>query len=110
MFHDLGEPSRNLAMLGEGNTSARISDDTFIVKASGSQLSTLAPENLVECHFSKLLGLLEGKALADEAVDQALLDAPKDQKAKKPSAEADFHACLLTLPDVNFVRHTHPIR
>ncbi len=109
MSHDLGEPSRNLAMLGEGNTSARISDDTFIVKASGSQLSTLAPENLVECHFSKLLGLLEGKALADEAVDQALLDARKDQKAKKPSVEAVFHACLLTLPDVNFVGHTHPI-
>src|SRR5258708_36954811 len=98
MFHDLGEPSRNLAMLGEGNTSARISDDTFIVKASGRQLSTLAPENLVECHFSKLLGLLEGKALPDEAGDQALLESRQDQKAEKTAARTAFSPCFFTLP------------
>ena len=41
LSRDLGGEHRGLAILGEGNASARISDDTFIVKASGSSLGTL---------------------------------------------------------------------
>ena len=38
LSHDLGREDRGLAILGEGNTSARLSDDTFLVKASGACL------------------------------------------------------------------------
>jgi len=40
-----GRDDRQLAILAEGNTSAKISAETFLVKASGSNLGTL-DENL----------------------------------------------------------------
>ena len=40
-----------LAILGEGNTSARCTDDTFLVKASGTCLGTLSKDDVVECRF-----------------------------------------------------------
>lgn len=55
----LGEEHRHLAILGEGNTSAKIDDDTFVVKASGSCLQTLAEDDVVACRFDKLLPMLD---------------------------------------------------
>jgi len=69
LSHQLGREERKLAILGEGNTSARVSADTFLVKASGSNLATLAPANLTECRFSELLPTLKAKAMSDAAVD-----------------------------------------
>lgn len=109
LSHDLGREDRKLAILGEGNTSARVSADTFLVKSSGSNLATLSPLGLSECRFAGLLALLEKKALSDAAIDEALFAARVDESAKKPSVEAIFHAYLLTLPGVNFVGHTHPV-
>jgi rhamnose utilization protein RhaD (predicted bifunctional aldolase and dehydrogenase) len=109
LSHELGREERKLAILGEGNTSARISSDSFVVKASGSNLATLSTLSITECRFAPLLSLLGAKAKSDAAVDAALLDARVISSAKKPSVEAMFHAFLLTLPGVNFVGHTHPI-
>ena len=109
LSHQLGREDRKLAILGEGNTSGRISNDTFVVKASGSNLATLSPAGLTECRFDRLLPLLEAKNLTDAAIDEALFAARISAEAKKPSVEAIFHAYLLTLPDVNFVGHTHPV-
>jgi len=109
LSHQLGREDRKLAILGEGNTSARISAEEFIVKASGSNLATLAPAGVTACHFEPLVSLLDAKGLADTAVDERLLAARVDPAAKKPSVEAMFHAWLLTLPGVNFVGHTHPV-
>ena len=39
LSHELGREERRLAILGEGNTSARSGKETFLVKASGSNLS-----------------------------------------------------------------------
>ena len=109
LSHELGREERRLAMLGEGNTSTRVSADTFLVKASGSNLATLSAAGVTECRFSDLDALLAQKSLSDTAIDEALFAARVDPKAKKPSVEAVFHAYLLTLPGVNFVGHTHPI-
>lgn len=109
LSHDLGREERKLAILGEGNTSARISDETFIVKASGSNLATLSNAGVTECRFASLMALLDEKKMTDAAIDEALFAARVDSSAKKPSVEAIFHAYLLTLPGVNFVGHTHPI-
>ena len=109
LSHQLGREDRKLAILGEGNTSARTSADTFIVKASGSNLATLAPAGVTECRFDPLVSLLDTRGLADTAVDDHLLAARVEPAAKKPSVEAMFHAWLLTLPGVNFVGHTHPV-
>lgn len=109
LSHQLGREDRKLAILAEGNTSARVSNETFIVKASGSNLATLSTEGVTECRFADLLPLLDAKNLTDTAIDGALFASRVSSDAKKPSVEAIFHAYLLTLPGINFVGHTHPI-
>jgi len=107
LSHQLGNPLRPMAILGEGNASAKLSGETFIVKASGCSLGTLDEEGLVECRSKILLPLLEKNKLTDAAVDGTLLNSRVDPKAKKPSVEALFHSWLLTLPGIEFVGHTH---
>ncbi len=107
MSHALGEPSRGLAILGEGNTSAQLGPKTFLVKASGTCLATLKESDVVKCEFGKLLPLFEKTGMTDVEVDQALMNSRCDAKAKKPSVEALFHAYLLSLPEIEYVGHTH---
>jgi len=109
MSHWLGVESRGLVILGEGNTSARVSDETFFVKASGTCLGTITAEGLVEVNAPKVLGMLEGPELTDDQI-KANLNAAMVQEGKfLPSIETVFHAYLLTIPGVNFVGHTHPV-
>lgn len=107
LSHEIGREDRGLAILGEGNTSARLGDETFVVKASGTCLGTLQEEDVVECRLAALLPLLEKESLTDQQIDDALLAARVDPKAKKPSVEAVFHAWLLSLPGIKFVGHGH---
>ena len=107
MSHEIGREDRGLAILGEGNTSMRRSEETFLVKASGTCLGTLREEDVVECRFPALLPLLEKKSMTDQQVDEALLAARVDTRAKKPSVEAVFHAYFLSLPGIKFVGHCH---
>ena len=109
LSHELGREDRGLAILGEGNTSVRLSDDTFLVKASGTSLGTLSEDDVVECRLSALLPLLEKEQMTDQQVDDALLASRVDSNAKKPSVEAIFHAYLLSLPGIKFVGHTHAV-
>ena len=109
LSHQLGGERLRMSILGEGNTSARVDDDTFVVKASGSNLATLRPEELTVCRFDRLLPLLENTTATDAAIDAALFAARVDPAARKPSIEALFHAYLLTLPGVRCVGHVHAI-
>jgi rhamnose utilization protein RhaD (predicted bifunctional aldolase and dehydrogenase) len=86
-----------------------VTDGTFLVKASGSNLSSLSAANLTECRFKTLLDVMDQRKISDAAVDKALLDSRVVESARKPSVEATFHAWLLTLPGINYVGHTHPI-
>ncbi|MDQ3815498.1 MAG: class II aldolase/adducin family protein, partial [Armatimonadota bacterium] len=109
LSHELGREERQLAILGEGNTSTRLDASAFAVKASGSNLATLRDQDVAVCRFDALLPLLEQSSLSDAAVDDALFAARVNAEAKKPSVEALFHAYLLTLPEVQFVGHTHAV-
>jgi rhamnose utilization protein RhaD (predicted bifunctional aldolase and dehydrogenase) len=109
MSHWLGEECRGLVILGEGNTSARI-DDTFFVKASGTQLGTIDADGLVEVNAPKVLEMIGGPELTDDEIKANLRAAMVDPNGKLlPSIETVFHAYLLSIPGVNFVGHTHPI-
>ena len=108
LSHELGREDRGLAILAEGNTSARVSAETFLVKASGSNLATLNAGGLSLCRFDQLVPLLGKSRLSDQEVDDALLESRVNPSDRKPSVEAVFHAFLLTLPGVDFVGHTHP--
>jgi rhamnose utilization protein RhaD (predicted bifunctional aldolase and dehydrogenase) len=109
LSHQLGREDRKLAILGEGNTSARLSAGTFVVKASGSNLFSLRKKDTATCRFDRLLPLLNRRTMTDASIDEALFESRADASSRKPSVEAMFHAWLLTLPGVNFVGHTHPV-
>lgn len=109
LSHEIGREDRGFAVLGEGNTSARLGDDTYLVKASGSSLGTLRADEVVECRMSSVLAMLERSEMSDEEINAALLDSRINGNGKKPSVEAVFHAWALSLPGVQFVGHCHPI-
>jgi rhamnose utilization protein RhaD (predicted bifunctional aldolase and dehydrogenase) len=105
----LGEEHRDLAILGEGNTSAKLDGETFLVKASGSCLQTLGENDAVACRFDRLLPMLDEVSISDREIENRLLECRVDFQAKKPSVETLFHAYLLSLPGIEFVGHTHSI-
>jgi rhamnose utilization protein RhaD (predicted bifunctional aldolase and dehydrogenase) len=109
LSHQLGREERGFALLGEGNTSTRLDDSSFVVKASGSNLASLTESGVARLPIRRAFAASEGPPLSDEATDEAMLAARVDETQKKPSTEALFHAYLLGLPDVSFVGHTHPI-
>ena len=109
LSHFLGEPARDLAILGEGNTSARLDEQTFYVKASGQQLGTIAPTGFCAVHFDRILPYFDAADLSDADVKRILLKCKRDDSPVMPSVETFFHAYLLTLPGAKFIAHTHPI-
>lgn len=109
LSHQMGSPALRMAILGEGNSSIKLDEHTFAVKASGTNLEKLKPDDVAVCRFDKLLPLFKETNLTDAAIDQALFDSRVDVTAKKPSIEALFHAWLLTLPGINCVGHVHAI-
>lgn len=109
LSRSLGEPAKDLAILGEGNTSARADDATFWVKASGAELRTIEPQGFVRVRFDRVLALLDAPSLDDGQIKQALSDAKAAPTAPgHPSVETVLHALCLQLPGVHFVGHTHP--
>jgi len=106
----LGDPSRDFALLGEGNTSAKIDEKRFLVKVSGAQLGQATAYSFVEMLFEPTLAMLKRGKMTDEEIKKGLIAAKADPRAKAhPSVETTLHAFLLTLPGVNFVGHTHPV-
>ena len=109
MSRNLGDPAMDCAILGEGNTSARIDAETFWVKASGASLRTLDRSGVVRVYFDPILELLENERLSDADIRKGLESARVDPQAEAlPSVETFLHALMLQLDDVNFVGHTHP--
>lgn len=109
LSHEIGREDRPLAILGEGNTSARLSGDQFAVKASGCCLATLSEHDVTVCDTAKVLAILDKRLLTDEELEQLLMDSRVNGIGKKPSVEAMFHAWLLTLRDIHYVGHCHPM-
>ncbi len=112
----LGDPKNDYVILGEGNTSALNSDGTFWVKASGHQLPSIDESGFVRVSLERALKVLDEEALTDGEIKERLLEIrvdpetgrwPAPNSDVRPSTETVFHAICLSLPDVNFVGHTH---
>lgn len=109
MSRNLGDPANDYVILGEGNTSARVDENTFWVKASGSELRAIEQDGFVPVSFERVVAMLDGPDLSDAEVKDALAAVKVDSTVKaRPSVETAFHAICLKLPGVNFVGHTHP--
>jgi rhamnose utilization protein RhaD (predicted bifunctional aldolase and dehydrogenase) len=109
MSRNLGDPALDYVILGEGNSSARIDEETFWVKASGAELRAIGPAGFVRVRFDPVLAMLEQEDLSDAQVKAGLEAARIDPSATaRPSVETVLHALVLILDGVHFVGHTHP--
>jgi len=109
MSRELAEPANDYVILGEGNTSAKLDDESFAVKASGTSLHNIQPEHFVEVSFEKVLGALELPSADDSDVKDLLQKSCVDPSCTmRPSVETIMHAALLQLPGISFIGHTHP--
>lgn len=109
MSNILGSDAYDCAILGEGNTSTKLDDDYFLVKASGTQLSTIEASGFVKVRFAPILEILQQDSLTDAEVKDALLNATVDNPDKRmPSVETFLHAIILSYEGINYVGHTHP--
>lgn len=105
----LGKPENDYVIVGEGNSSARIDDSCFFVKASGKYLSESDKDTFVKVKTNDVLSILDNSDISDDEIRDALAATCfRPESALQPSIETVFHAFLLSLPDVNFVGHTHP--
>ncbi len=105
----LAEPERDYVILAEGNSSARIDEETFWVKASGLSMAGIDGSGFVALRFAPLADLLAEEHLTDEEIRARLAAARVDPAATlRPSVEAMLHAAALTVGGACFVGHTHP--
>ncbi len=100
----LAAPSEDCVILGEGNTSQRLDDETFAVKASGRSMESIDAGGFTRLPLAPFLAALDGPPLSD-AETAGLLGSLEGLRA---STESFMHAYLLSLPGVSFVGHTHP--
>jgi ribulose-5-phosphate 4-epimerase/fuculose-1-phosphate aldolase len=83
----LGKHASNYCVGMEGNISGII-DTTFMIKSSGTRLSNITKDDLIEYNF-------KGDKIT--------------YTEKKGSMEIGFHKYLLSIEGINYVSHTHPI-
>lgn len=105
----LRREERQLAILGEGNTSVACGDGTFWVKASGSALGALDDSGVSRVRLEPMLELMSRDHLDELAIEEALLAAQADTAHPKPSVETFLHALCLSEGAARWVGHTHPI-
>ncbi|HOK10491.1 MAG TPA: class II aldolase/adducin family protein [Candidatus Hydrogenedens sp.] len=110
MSHFLGQPEHHFAILGEGNTSARLDDSHFYIKASGTTLQTIRSSDFLCVRMEPVLSLLDNLSATDEDVLQTLQSSKTNVEDKRmPSVETILHAVLYQYPQYMFIGHTHPI-
>jgi rhamnose utilization protein RhaD (predicted bifunctional aldolase and dehydrogenase) len=109
MSNALGSDAYDCAILGEGNTSVKLDQDYFLIKASGTQLKSIDAKGFVKVRFTPILEALKQHALSDQEVKKVLLDATIDNPDQKmPSVETFLHAIILSQEGINYIGHTHP--
>ncbi len=109
LSHEVGREERQLAILGEGNTSTLGDDGTFWVKASGSQLGNITAAGFSRVRIDAMNQLMAREAMTDEEVGPALMGALVDPNHRRPSVETFLHALCLQEPGVRWVAHTHAV-
>jgi rhamnose utilization protein RhaD (predicted bifunctional aldolase and dehydrogenase) len=108
LCHELGSPSREWVILGEGNASVVADDETFYIKASGARMGALTDKNLVQISSQPLIEVLESSRDLTELQTAELMKLSIVQETElMPSVEAFVHAYLLSIDGVKSVGHTH---
>lgn len=109
LSRELGREERQLAILGEGNTSCDMGDGTFLVKASGTSLATMTASGVSRVSHAMIDPLLAREDVSEEEIEVALVGSLADPSHKKPSVETFLHSVCLRQPGVRWVGHTHTV-
>ncbi len=109
LSHEIGREERQLAILGEGNTSADADDGTFWVKASGGNLATLDAAGLTRVRFEPIMQAIDDTTLDDSGVRDVLLASRVDPESRLPSVETFMHAVCLQDAGAKWIGHCHPV-
>lgn len=113
LSNNLGRIDYHLAIIGEGNTSAKVEikdvSDSFFIKASGTQLATVTENDFIQVYFAPIVQLINMENPNAKEINYIFEKAKVDKKhLANPSVETLLHAICLSLEGVNFVGHTHP--
>lgn len=113
LSNNLGREDFHLAIIGEGNTSAKIkvgnATESFFIKASGTQLSTITEKDFIQVYFNPIMQLINANNPDIEDINHIFKKAKVNKKCQQnPSVETLLHAICLNLQGVNFIAHTHP--
>jgi rhamnose utilization protein RhaD (predicted bifunctional aldolase and dehydrogenase) len=98
----IGDPAADLVVLAEGNTSVRLRDDRFVVKASGSRMDLADAGDFVVGELTELVDVLERGGTDQETLSRLL--SAGDSRA---SIETLVHVVALAA-GATWVAHTHP--
>lgn len=109
LSHEVGREDRQLAILGEGNTSGLCDDGTFWVKASGSQLGNITAAGFSRVRLDAVMDLMAREQLADAEVAPALMATLADPSHRRPSVETFLHALCYGEAGAKWVAHTHAV-
>ncbi len=108
MSNTTGRPELDCVILGEGNTSIAVDDETFYVKGSGCSLETMDAYDFVHLNRQTILSLLDKDGVSEDELKACYESAKLDPHQKKrPSVETVFHALALSYDGVDVVVHTH---
>jgi rhamnose utilization protein RhaD (predicted bifunctional aldolase and dehydrogenase) len=108
LTRSLGERSRDLVILAEGNTSQRLPDGRVVVKASGSNMRTATAEDFVVVDVDPLVELMRSPT-ANQADLTTALDAGEHAgRRRRASIETLVHVAAQAFAPTAFVGHTHP--
>ena len=109
MSRALGDPQLDYVILSEGNTSAKVSNQTFWIKASGSRMADAESRAFLQVDTAEVLDLVNGPTLSESEMRSHLAGAKVDSDVPgSPSIETGMHAVCLTCGGAQFVGHTHP--
>ena len=109
MTREMGEPTHDYVIQGEGNTSVRIDEDTFWIKASGADPAHADARSFLRVRLGDVLNIIDGPSMTEQEVRARLATAKIDPDAPgSPSIETATHALCLSLGEATFVGHTHP--
>ena len=103
----VGEPSRDLVLLAEGNTSIKVGGG-LLVKASGASLENAEESDFVDVERAPLERMIEAGTANDAEIAETMRTATRWGE-RRPSVETLLHVVCQQYETVSTVIHTHPV-
>jgi len=108
LTRSLGEPSRDLVILAEGNTSQRLDSERIAVKMSGSNMATATAEDFVVVDVAEILAIVDKQGATQVELTSALDAGEVGGRRRRGSIETIIHVAVQAVGQAEFVGHTHP--